>query len=45
MPIEIKIKNINSEERVDIRIVKNPEFQAMELRQEIFKRVRAVRLS
>ena len=45
MPIEIKIKKTNNEERVDIRVVRNPEFQAMELRQEIVRRVRAVRLS
>ena len=45
MPIEIKIKNTNSEERIDIRIVKNPEFQALELRQEIFRRVKAIKLS
>ena len=43
MPIEIKIKNIR-EERVDIKVIKNPLFETSNLRREIFKRARAIKL-
>ncbi len=42
MPIEIKTKII--EERVGVRIIKNPEFGRSDLRKEILKRVEAVKL-
>jgi len=44
MPIEIKINNIN-EERINIRIIKNPEFEHGDLRREILKRANAIKLS
>lgn len=43
MPIEIKIKNIN-EGRIDIKVVKNPFFETSNLRKEIFKRAKAIKL-
>ncbi|MDA3840189.1 MAG: hypothetical protein PF572_03790 [Patescibacteria group bacterium] len=43
MPIEIKIKNIK-EGRVDIKVIKNPLFETNNLRREIFKRARAIKL-
>ena len=44
MPIEIKTK-ITNEERVGIRVIKNPEFGRSDLRREILRRVEAVKLN
>jgi len=44
MPIEIKIK-ISNEERLDVKVVRGPLFQAGDLRKEIFKRAGAIRLN
>lgn len=43
MPIEVKTKNTD-QEKIIVNIVKNPLFDEIDLRREIFKRAVAVKL-